>query len=77
MITTYLAYKAELRKKKTTRRRTVPNAPQAAFDLVDKSMMKIRTIDMSAWTDKDRENFRISITSLKTAIDDYLNTLAR
>jgi len=32
---------------------------------------------MSAWTDDDRENFRISVTNLKTEIDNYLNTLLR
>jgi hypothetical protein len=53
------------------------NAPRAVFDMMDKSMTKIRTIDMSAWTDDDRENFRISITGLKTEIDNYLNTLQR
>ena len=77
MITEYKDYKAKLRKKKTTRKKTVPNAPQTVFDMMDKSMLKIRTIDMSAWTDNDKENFRISITSLKTEIDNYLNTLLR
>jgi hypothetical protein len=39
------------------------------------AMTKIRIIDMSAWTDEDRANFRISLTSLKTGIDKYLGTL--
>jgi len=39
------------------------------------AMTKIRIIDMSAWTDEDRANFRISLTSLKTGIDNYLGTL--
>jgi hypothetical protein len=34
-------------------------------------------LDMSTWTDDDRENFLISVTSLKTEIDNYLNTLSR
>jgi ParB family chromosome partitioning protein len=63
MITAYNAYKTQ--------------QPQAVFDMMDKSMTKIRTINMSDWTDDDRENFRISITSLKTEIDSYLNTLLR
>ena len=45
--------------------------------MMDKAMTKIRSIDMSVWTDDDRENFRISVTSLKTEIDNYLNTLLR
>jgi ParB family chromosome partitioning protein len=77
MTTAYIAYKDKLQKGKTTRKKTVPNQPQAVFDMMDKSMTKIRTIDMSAWTDDDRENFRISVTSLKTEIDNYLNTLQR
>jgi len=75
MTTAYNAYKAKLQKGKTIRKKTVPNAPQAVFDMMDKSMRSIETIDMSTWTNDDRENFRISITSLKTAIDNYLNTL--
>ena len=77
MTTAYNVYKTKLQKGKTIRKKTVPNAPQAVFDMMDKSMTKIRTMDMSAWTDDDKENFRISITSLKTEIDNYLNTLLR
>ena len=77
MITAYNAYKTQQQKGKTIRKKQIPNEPQAVFDMMDKSMTKIRTIDMSAWTDDDRENFRISITSLKTEIDNYLNTLLR
>jgi ParB family chromosome partitioning protein len=77
MTTAYIAYKDKLKKGKTTRQKKLPNAPQAVFDMMDKSMTKIRTIDMSSWTDDDRENFRISVTSLKTEIDNYLNTLLR
>jgi ParB family chromosome partitioning protein len=79
MTTAYIAYRAKLKKEETTRTRQKkdPNEPQAVFDMMDKSMTKIRTIDMSAWTDDDRENFRISITGLKTEIDNYLNTLQR
>jgi len=72
MITAYNAYKTQQQKKKTIRQKTVPNAPQAVFDMMDKAMVKIQTIDMSTWTNDDRENFRISITSLKTEIDNYL-----
>jgi hypothetical protein len=41
---------------------------------MDKAMTKIRTIDMSSWANDDKTNFRTSLTSLKTAIDNYLNT---
>ena len=77
MITTYNAYKAQQQKGPATRQKNDPNDPQAIFDMIDKSLTKIQNIDMSAWTNEDRENFRISVTSLKTEIDNYLNTLLR
>ncbi|MCX5855712.1 MAG: hypothetical protein NTZ24_14260, partial [Deltaproteobacteria bacterium] len=73
MTTAYNLYKAKLQKGKTTRRKKDPNEPQAVFDMMDKAMTKIRIIDTSAWTDENRANFRISLTSLKARIDRYLN----
>ena len=73
MTTAYNLYKAKLQKGKTIRKKTVPNAPQALIDMMDKAITKIRSIDTSAWTDDDKENFRISISSLKTEMDNYLN----
>lgn len=35
-----------------------------------------RSIDTSAWTDDDKANFQTSLASLKTEIDNYLNTPA-
>jgi len=76
MTTAYNAYKTKQRKEKTTRQKKDPNEPQAVFDMMDKAMTKIRIIDMSAWTDEDKANFRISLTSLKAGIDKYLNVAA-
>jgi len=73
MTTAYTAYKANLQKGKTTRQKKEPNEPQAAFDMMDKAMTKIRSINTSAWTANDNTNFRTSLTSLKTEIDNYLN----
>ncbi|MFA5920987.1 MAG: ParB/RepB/Spo0J family partition protein [Methylococcaceae bacterium] len=73
MTTAYIAYKAKQQKGKTTRQKKDPNEPQAVFDMMDKAMTKIRTIDMSAWTDDNKTNFQTSLTSLKTEIDNYLN----
>ena len=42
--------------------------------MMDKALVRIRTIDMSAWTDDNKTNFQTSLTSLKTEIDNYLNT---
>ena len=49
------------------------NEPQAVFDMIDKAVTKILSIDTSAWTDDDKTNFQTSLTSLKTEIDNYLN----
>jgi len=73
MTTAYNAYKANLQKGKTTRQKKAHNEPQAVFDMMDKAMTKIRSINTSAWTDNDNTNFRTSLTSLKTEIDNYLN----
>jgi len=39
---------------------------------MDKSITQTRTINTSAWTYGDRENFRISVANLKAEIDNYL-----
>jgi len=59
-------------KGKTTPQKKDPNEPQAVFDMMDKAMTKIRSLDTSAWTEDDKTNFRTAITSLKTEIDNYL-----
>ena len=73
MTTAYIAYKAKLQKGNPPRQKKDPNEPQAVFDMMDKSMTKIRSIDTSAWTDDDNTNFQTSLISLKTEIDNYLN----
>jgi ParB family chromosome partitioning protein len=77
MTTAYIAYKAKQQKGKTTRHKKDPNEPQAVFDMMDKAMTKIRTLDTSAWTDDNKTNFQTSLAGLKTEIDNYLNTLLR
>jgi ParB family chromosome partitioning protein len=73
MTTAYNAYKAKQQKGKATRQKKDPNEPQAVFDMMDKAMTKIRSIDTSAWADDDKTNFQTSLTSLKTEIDNYLS----
>ncbi|MCX5829856.1 MAG: ParB/RepB/Spo0J family partition protein [Deltaproteobacteria bacterium] len=72
MTTAYNAYKAKLQKGKTTRQQKDPNEPQVAFDMMDKAMTKIQSIDTSAWTEDDKTNFLASLASLKTEIENYL-----
>jgi ParB family chromosome partitioning protein len=71
MTTAYNAYKAKLQQGKTIRKKTVPNAPQVLFDMMDKTMTKLQTIDTSAWTDEERANFQTSLANLKIAIRNH------
>ena len=72
MTTAYNVYKAKLQKGKTTRQKKDPNEPHAVFDMMDKAITKIQSIDTSAWTEDDNTNFQTTLTSLKTEIDNYL-----
>ena len=41
-------------------RRIIESCPpllQAVFDMLDKAMMKIQSLDTSAWTDDEKTNF--------------------
>ncbi len=73
MTTAYIAFKAKQQKGKTTRQKKDPNEPQTVFDMMDKAITKIRSIDTSAWTEDDKTGFQTALTSLKTEIDNYLN----
>jgi ParB family transcriptional regulator, chromosome partitioning protein len=73
MTTAYNLYKTKLQKGKATRQRKDPNEPQAVFDTMEKAIVKIRSIDTSAWTEDDKTGFQTALTSLKTEIDNYLN----
>ena len=83
MTTAYNDYKAKQEQGKTKRGTDLksvprdPNEPQAAFDLMDKVMTKIRLIDTSAWTEDDKTKYQMSLTSLKTEIDHYLFSLLK
>jgi ParB family chromosome partitioning protein len=72
MMTAYNAYRAKQQKGKATRQKKDPNEPQTLFDMMDKAMTKIRSVDTSAWTDEERANFQTSLNSLKTEIGNYL-----
>jgi hypothetical protein len=47
MTTAYNLYKAKLQKGKTIRQKKDPNESQAVFDMMDRAITKIRTIDTS------------------------------
>ena len=71
MTSAYIAYKAKLKKGKATRKKTDPNNSQALFDMMDKTMTKIRLIDTSAWADEERANFQIALANLKIEISNH------
>ncbi|MCX5856086.1 MAG: hypothetical protein NTZ24_16205, partial [Deltaproteobacteria bacterium] len=72
MVKAYNTLKVKQAQGRKPREKKDPNAPQVLFDMMDKAMTKIRSVDMSAWTDEDKTNFRTALTSLKTGIDKYL-----
>jgi len=73
MTTAYDAYKLKLQQVKAPRQKKNPNEPQAAFDIMDRAILKIQKIDTSAWTEEDNTAFRDSLARLKAQIDHYLN----
>jgi ParB family chromosome partitioning protein len=72
MQTAFNAYKAKQQKGKTTRQKKDPNEPQAFFDMVDKAMTRIQSIDTSAWTDEEKATFQTSLANLKIEINNHL-----
>ena len=78
MLTAFNNYKAQQQKGKTkggTDLKSVPrdpNASQALFDMMDKTMEKIRSIDPSAWTDEEKANFQTALRNLRIEINNRL-----
>lgn len=71
MTKAYNTLKAKQEQGRKPREKKDPNQPQALFDMMDKTMTKIRSVDTSVWTDEDKANFQTALTSLKTGIDNY------
>lgn len=68
MTTAYNAYKAKQQKAVAARQKKDPNDPQVLFDLMDKTMTKLRSIDTTAWADEARANFQTALVNLKEEI---------
>ena len=71
MLTAFNAYKAKQLKAPATRQKKDPNAPQPIFDMLDKAMTKLQSIDTSAWTDEQKANFQTSLANLKIEISNH------
>jgi ParB family chromosome partitioning protein len=69
MMTAYKAYMAKQQKAKATRQKKDPNDSQVFFDMMDKAIAKLQSIDTSAWTDEEKANFQNSLANLKIEIN--------
>ena len=68
MMTAYNDYKAKLDKQKAARQKKDPNDPLTLFDLLDKAIAKLQSIDPTAWTEEDKATFQTSLANLKIEI---------
>ena len=73
MLTAYKTYQDKQLKVKGNRQKTDPNDSVAALAIAQKVGMKIGNLDTAAWTDDDREIFRVTLVDLKNKIDSFLN----
>ena len=73
MMTAYNAYMDKQNQVKGIRQKKDPNDPVAAAEIAQKTVTKIDTIDRTAWTDEERENFRVTLVELRAKIDRFLS----
>jgi ParB family chromosome partitioning protein len=73
MITAYNAYRVKQQKVKGSRQKRDPNDHAASLEIAQKVGMKIGNLDTAAWTDDERESFRVTLVDLKNKIDGFLN----
>jgi len=72
MITAYNTYIDKQNQVKGIRQKKDPNDPVAAVEIAQKTVTKIGNIDTSAWTDEERESFRVTLVELRDKIDSFL-----
>ena len=73
MITAYNAYIDKQNQVKGSRQKKDPNDPVAAVEIAQKTVTKIDNIDTTAWTDEERESFRVTLVELRDKIDSFLS----
>ena len=71
MLTAYDAYIEKQDKVKVSRQRKDPNDPLTAVESIGKIKIKIQSLDSSAWTDEERESFRVALDDLRSEIDNF------
>ena len=73
MITAYNAYIDKQNQVKGSRQKKDPNDPVVALEIAQKTGTKIGNIDTTAWTDDERESFRVTLVELRDKIDSFLS----
>ncbi|MFZ4440529.1 MAG: hypothetical protein ACOYOS_19075, partial [Syntrophales bacterium] len=73
MITAYNTYVDKQNQVKGSRQKRDPNDPISAVEIAQKTVTKIGNIDMTTWTDEERENFRVTLVELRDKIDSFLS----
>lgn len=73
MITAYNAYVDKQNQIKGSRQKKDPNDPVAALEIAQKTVTKIGAIDTTAWTDEERESYRVTLVELRDKIDSFLS----
>ena len=79
MTTAYNAYKAKQLKKlgdmmkscPPISRKKDPNDPSALFDMLDKAITKLQSIDTTAWTEEAQASFQTTLANLKIEITNH------
>jgi hypothetical protein len=69
MMTAYNSYKARLLKIKSTRQKKDPNDIQSMLDMIAKTVVKVRSLDSSAWTDQEKDSFREALAGFRVEIE--------
>ena len=73
MVTAYNTYRLKQQKVKGIKQRKDPNDHVASLAIAQKAGMKIGNLDTVAWTDDEREIYRVTLEDLKNKIDRFLN----
>ena len=73
MVTAYNTYRLKQQKVKGSRKQKDPNDHAASLEIAQKTGMKIDNLDTVAWTDDEREIFRVTLVDLQNKIASFLN----
>jgi ParB family transcriptional regulator, chromosome partitioning protein len=69
MVAAFNKYKASLLKEKIVRPKADPNAPLVLLDMITAILVKIRSVDRSAWTVQETNDYHDALNGLKVEIE--------